>query len=383
MKMKKKMTEELAFFKMEAVEDWNAYTRIMDNYLLESAVPILFNDLLEKCHYFTGDGGFDNYKIRVPGLEDMLRQIGTDSGIAMEENAAGVSSDPLIIKKGDKELNANGCYKKVREHIGGDKTDYYDVRTYYVSALMKTLTVEKVEKKEVMNWHYLPDQQIKGGRTPWKENNAHQAAWTNILKKQLAVFSKHRLLGEQTADMRQYHCNSYNYIRLMGKIFMHVELPASQEEIRKEFLQMLRDYVLRNVPGLPENKEQLLINKLLAECEELYKDNSKYNRNQNETYYADFSKVPYAAALLKQIKEIAAQNDGKQAENPLLDCYLGNVEYLYTFVLYVYMAEYLMYKSPDSTPHQKEYNLIRTLGRVDYKTYFDDYVESLKKKKKD
>ena len=379
--MKKKMTEELAFFKMEAVEDWNAYTRIMDNYLLQSAVPILFNDLLEKCHFFTGNQGFDNYKIPVPGLEDMLRQIGTENGIDMEENADGTQSAPLIIKKGDKLLEANGCYKKVLEHIGGDKKDYYDVRTYYVGTLMKTLTEEKVEKKEVMNWHYLPDQRIKSGRIPWKENNAHQAAWTNILKKQLADFSKHRMLGKQTVDMRQYHCNSYNYIRLMGKIFMHVELPASQEEIRKEFLQMLRDYILRNVPGLPENKEQLPPKDLLAKCEELYDDNRKHNHNQNETYYANFNKVPYAAALLKQIKDLAAQTDGKQAENPLLDCYLGNVEYLYTFMMYVYMAEYLMYKSTASTPHQKEYNLIRTLGRVDYKTYFDDYVESLKKKK--
>ena len=299
------MKKELAFFKMEAVSDWNGYTRIMSNYLLQSAVPILFNDLLFRCYRIRNNQSFDSYKI----------------------------TDPV---------------------------------------------------KRVNNNYYHEDPDLKG-KSPWKENNAHQAVWTTILQEQLAIFSKLRLLGNQSEDMKAYHCNSYNYIRLMGKIFLHKELPAFQEDIKSEFLEMLKDYLLRNVPGLPENASQLSKVKLFTRCETLYEDykeytNQKTGKSSTNMYYIDFTKGRYAHLLLEQLKNIARQTDGQEKNNPLLNCYLGNLEYLYTFILYVYMVEYLLCYSPASTAHQKKFNLFQSLHSIDYNSYYKNYIDLLKKK---
>lgn len=302
-----KMKKELAFFKMEAVSDWNGYTRIMDTYLLQSAVPILFNDLLFKCNRIRNNPSFEAYKIK-----------------------------------------NSGTYVK----------DYC---------------------------YYKEDSNLRG-KSPWKENNAHQAVWTTILQKQLAEFSKLRLLGYQSADMQAYHCNSYNYIRLMGKIFLHEELPASQENIKCEFLDMLKDYLLRNVPGLPENAAHWSKDKLFTHCETLYNKymsytNPKSGNSTTNIYYINFREGKYASLLLEQLNTIAQPTNGQGEGNPLLNCYLGNLEYLYTFIIYVYMVEYLLRYSAASTAHQKKYNLFETLHCINYGSYYNEYIELLKEKK--
>lgn len=301
------MKNELAFFKMEAVADWNGYTRIMDTYLLQSAVPILFNDLLFKCNRIINNESFERYKIQ-------------DRGTYGKDN----------------------CY-------------------------------------------YIEDSNLKGN-SPWKENNAHQTVWATILQELLAEFSKLRLLGHQSADMKAYHCNSYNYIRLMGKIFLHEELPASQENIKCEFLEMLEDYLLRNVPGLPENAVHWSKNELFTHCEALYNEYKSYTdpksgKSTTNIYYINFRKGKYASLLLEQLKTIAQPTNGQEEANPLLNCFLGNLEYLYTFIIYVYMVEYLLRYSEASTAHQKKYNLFETLHCIEYKSYYENYIKLLKGKK--
>lgn len=291
------MTEALARFKMEAISDWNGYTRIMGCYLLHSAVPILFSDLLCSCSKLHNPE-FNKYKL--------ARMNPSRKRFFIEE--------PALTK----------------------------------------------------------------GHSPSKENNAHQAVWTKILMEQLAEFSKLRLLGEQTPDMHSYHKRSYNYIRLMGMILCHLYLPGTQERILGYYLDMLRDYLTRNMPGLPENASDLPLADLLKTCEDIYDANRAYtgdDKGNPDNHYINFRQGAYGTSLLDQIKDIALDEKAALDKFPNLRFYLSNVELLYTYIIYVYMVEFVCYNSPASTDIQKQYNLIKRLQNIGYESKYQDYLE--------
>lgn len=328
------MNENLAAFKMQAVHIWKGYTNIMSKYLLQSAVPILFHRILNDKYIFIHNEEFNAYKLcdekeSESYKEELKQQLRDEYGKKIEEAKNDDEAAMLKKKLEEEENNIN--------------------RTYY-------------------NFRILD--KLKKGWSPGREDRAHKAVWTRIWMNQLAEFTKLRLLGEQTEDMKSYHRNSYNYIRLMGALLCHQELPASQATIRKLFMEMLRDYLLRNMPGLPAGADGLPLNKLLETCEKKYNGCKSYKDKGIDNYYVDFSSVLYGKALMDQIKGMASSEGSSEETYANMNYFVANVEYLYTFIIYAYMVEFVLYKT-EST----ENNMLFRMYKVRYNTFLNEYIE--------
>lgn len=293
------VNDNLAFFKMDSVSDWNGYENNLKKYLLQSAVPILFSELLNKCVRFK-NASFETQYI--------------------------VCSD-------------NYKTYKPKEYI----SDMCGIKS----------SVE----------------------------NIHRNTWTRILMAKLAEISRLRLCGHQDASMKTYHCNSYDHLHLVFKLMGERTVPGNQEDVWNLYRAFLHKYLVNHMPGLKKSGKKSLKD-LLQDCQNIYK-NCKHAVTGHYFHYVDFEACGYAQALLDQLAEIADLDGKAFAAHPKFKMFIANTDLLITFIIYVYMIEYVKKNSKNSSWHDKCYNLFSALKLADYSSELNLYLNELKKKPSD
>ena len=194
------------------------------------------------------------------------------------------------------------------------------------------------------------------------------SAWENMWKKSLIDVFVHRLLGSQ-GDLASYWLRSEKYRKLLSGIFGRTEECIDMKTLTDGFMDMLKDYLVRNMTGLSENGQDMDVYEVLVQCRTRYE---KYRTADFKDYkLVDFGKQTYGGALLDQMEAFAKDT----GDHPKCRHYLVIMEYINTLFIYVYMVEYTKlypyvkgerYIETDTSKREREYNLFKELERMDF-----------------
>lgn len=219
---------------------------------------------------------------------------------------------------------------------------------------------------------------LKADGTPEREDyKLHTRIWGKIFRKLMAEYICLRMLGPQDRDMSGYFIRSWNGINTFTRLFGNQKMKTTQQETTRCFIDLMKDYLTRNMPGIKATAETGLDN-VMQQCREMYNKYEKYTHKekgeQRQLYYIDFDRSAYARCLMKQMDSIARNPDCTEKTR----YYLINEEYLHVLVIYAYMVEYVMKWSKESTPQQKKYNLFNELHTLDYHKHYTDHITNVK-----
>ena len=215
-------------------------------------------------------------------------------------------------------------------------------------------------------------------------------SWEILLKAALTDIFIHRLLGSQ-ADMHVYWRRSEKYREVFNDIFGVLNMDSDLQTLTKSFFGMLKDYLCRNMNGMPANCETLPVRDVLEQCRKIYHMHSLRNDKEediNRIHYIAFEEQTYASSLLTLLDEIAENMEG----HPKTRYYLVAAEYIHTLFIYVYMVEFvklypsikgLSFKDNDVMRHEREYNLFKELGKMDFMSVYHIVFAKMKKKQKE
>ena len=213
----------------------------------------------------------------------------------------------------------------------------------------------------------------KSGEKPFIRYNLVHEAWENLLKEGLTDVFIHRLLGSQT-DMCTYWDNSEKYRAFFTDILGGMDKSSELKTLTKSYFEMLKDYLCRNMPGMPVAFHQLAVGQVMKACRMIYQAHrlrDDRESNENRTFYIDFEEQAYSSSLLTLLDEIAVHMES----HPKIQYYLVIAEYIHTLFMYVYMVEFVkLYPNRKGQTRERNpeldqgryHNLFKYLGKVDY-----------------
>lgn len=150
--------------------------------------------------------------------------------------------------------------------------------------------------------------------------------------KLLVEFFQLRLLGSQK-DVGAYLNRFDKYLELFFNLVGDGDGKTPMLTLTYQFLDMLRDYLLRNCPGLPAKAQDMNVNGLMQEVRRLYKLCDTNPR------YTDLETNSYTAGILSLLDKISRTDTQK----PSYSYFLIVSEYLLGLFLYVFMVEHIIY----------------------------------------
>lgn len=210
--------------------------------------------------------------------------------------------------------------------------------------------------------------------------NLIKEVWENLLKEGLVNVFIQRLLGTQT-DMETYIQRSDKYVQTFNEIIGTDGMYNDMKVIKQKIIDMLKDYLCRNVPELQETGDQLSMVQVLEATRFSYnkrrKRIDKYKNEVDRDFYLPFEEQSYASSLLLQMDEIVKNEILLVKCNHFLVC----AEYIHTLFIYVYIVEYIKnYPTCKGDRYQKlspekeqgkNYNVFTHLKHVDFASAYN------------
>lgn len=156
--------------------------------------------------------------------------------------------------------------------------------------------------------------------------------WQNHFSTLLVEFFRLRLLGSSAQSTEYRHrmqTATTLFLDIMGE---EEELNSDILDITERFFCLLKDYLLRNMPGLDGDASRSTL-EILQECRRLY------DRQQGTSAaYLPFHRITYTKELIELTDEAASSF----RTHPKCRYFLIVTEYLYALFLYVYMVEVVL-----------------------------------------
>lgn len=207
----------------------------------------------------------------------------------------------------------------------------------------------------------------------------YSEVWENLLKAGLVDVFIHRLLGSQV-DMESYRARSEKYVKVFDEILGTNDQYNDLDVITRNLLEMLKDYLCRNIVDLEEKGKDMSVAEVLYAARQAYRKRRYPDNVENGSirkYYIPFDERTYTFGLLRQMDEIAENMD-----MPMNTRYfLMIAEYIHTLFVYVYMVEYIKYYPsykgfsfkilPEKLFIGCKYNLFTYLKTVDYASAYN------------
>lgn len=234
----------------------------------------------------------------------------------------------------------------------------------------------RTEKKENVEANSNPNK-IAGKKYGNKDKDEPKTTpndvWEYLMRTALTDVFKHRLLGTQS-DMKTYHQRSEKYLRVWKDILGAGDTDNTQTGITESYFDMLKDYLCRNMPFLPEDMAECPVTEVMKACQQVYEER-RFCHNQEgnveKWFYIDFEKQSYTTSLLSLTYEIAQDMQG----HPKARHFLMVSSYIHTLFIYVYMVEFVK-----NFPYAKgkwvnkdaalelgmNYNLFKFLAKADF-----------------
>lgn len=197
--------------------------------------------------------------------------------------------------------------------------------------------------------------------------------WEHLLRNALTDAFKHRLLGTQS-DMKSYRQRSEKYLRVWQDILGAGDTDNKLDGITESYFDMLKDYLCRNMPFLPENITERPVTEVMKACQQVYKERRFCHNLEGDVekwFYINFEEQSYTTSLLSLTYEIAQNMQG----HPKARHFLMVSSYIHTLFIYVYMVEFVK-----NFPYAKgkwvnkdaalelgmNYNLFKFLAKADF-----------------
>lgn len=260
------------------------------------------------------------------------------------------------------------------------------LRDYLLNTSIPLIFEELLVDPKIFNnkkWTELMDPQPTADNpepTTYTRTWEHDSVWEFILKDTLLKVFRDRLLGSQQ-EFDVYVHRSEKYTELFNDMIGGQDCRTDLMAILRDFLDMVKDYLCRNLPGRKSVYENLTLCDVLDITKKAYQarslcDNAK--KDQVGTFYIDFWKQTLSSGLLLQFDEMAKDLE----HHPKSKHFLVLVELFQILFIYVYMIDYIKYYPlcKDDAPRKltgkekAEQNLclLSTLTNVDYKFFFDE-----------
>lgn len=160
-----------------------------------------------------------------------------------------------------------------------------------------------------------------------------EKSFNELFASLLVEFFQLRLLGSQK-DIDAYLNHFDKYLALFLNLIGEGDQKTPMLTLSYQFLDMMKDYILRNCPGLPSTAETMSIHDLLQEVRKLYDSCAKNPRYQN------FKKNAYTAGILSLMDKIS-QTKTQKIE---YSYFLIVSEYLIGLMIYAFMIEHIIYR---------------------------------------
>ena len=180
---------------------------------------------------------------------------------------------------------------------------------------------------------YYAEKDEKQKETLKQKRNEIAKEFRQKFAKLLVEFFQLRLLGSQK-DMEAYLNRFDKYLELFFNLVGDGDGKTPMLTLTYQFLDMLRDYLLRNCPGLPVKAQDMNANELMQEVRRLYK---LCDRNPR---YVDLETNSYTAGILNLLDKISRTDTQKLPYS----YFLIVSEYLIGLFLYVFMVEHIIYR---------------------------------------
>ena len=218
-----------------------------------------------------------------------------------------------------------------------------------------------------------------------KRDSQVYEAWQKLLNEGLVDVFIHRLLGSQT-DMAGYRERSAKYRMVFNDIFGCMDMNSYQTVVIHSFIDMLKDYLCRNMQGLSAGSCERPAPDVLKESWKIYRAHSLRDDRETEEerlFYLSFDKEPYAFGLLTLTEEIAENVD----THPQRQNYLVMAELIHALFIYVYMVEFVKlnpsrrgveYVETAESKQGKYHNLFRFLMKAEFTKVYQELVEKRK-----
>lgn len=214
----------------------------------------------------------------------------------------------------------------------------------------------------------------------------HDFVWEYLLKDTLLKVFRDRLLGSQQ-DFGVYVRRSEKYTGLFNDMIGGKDCRTDLLAILRDTLDMVKDYLCRNLPGEETDYVHLTLGEVLNVTREAYQSRRLCNDSGEDRvrlYYIDFREQTFSSSLLLQFDEMAEDLE----HHPKSRHFMVLAELLQILFIYVYMIDYIKYyplckgDAPRELTRrerdEKALCLLSTLETVDYKSFFFD-----EKKKRD
>lgn len=329
-------------------QSWYIIEGILKNYILHTATPLIFKNLLKDYSKFDNEGSRTIFKETKQEweAEQATRAAGRDA-VAKDcpEQAASVEKEKAFVVAGKyspSKERGHGAYRRGQaggggyRHGGNGKTP-----KFYAPTLL-------------------------------------QDVWEILFKEGMVMVFIQRLLGSQQ-DMETYRMRSDKYVQLLEEIIGTNNQYNEMETLTKHFMNMMKDYLCRNVPELKGADESMSIADVLETTRKAYQDRLYMDNSEayvERLFFVRFNELSYSKALLQQMDEIATS----QTLPTKCRHFLVAAEYIHTLFIYVYMVEFIKkypFKKSDTNKvwtnelsMGSRYNLFAYLKHVDYITAY-------------
>lgn len=217
----------------------------------------------------------------------------------------------------------------------------------------------------------------------YTRTSLHDYVWEYLLKDTLLRVFRDRLLGSQR-NFEVYVQRSVTYTGLFNDMIGGQNCRTDLMAILRDFLDMVKDYLCRNLPGRKSDYGHLTLCEVLNVTKKAYQARrlcDKAEEDKVRTFYIDFWKQAFSSSLLLQFDEMAKDLE----HHPKSKYFLVLAELLQILFIYVYMIDYIKYyplckgDAPrELTGKEKaEQNLclLSTLHTIDYSTPFFDELK--------
>lgn len=156
--------------------------------------------------------------------------------------------------------------------------------------------------------------------------------WQSSFSTLLVEFFRLRLLGSSAQSTEYRH-------RMQTATTLFLDIMGEEEELNSDILDiterifsLLKDYLLRNMPGLDGYTSRSTL-EILQESRRLYDQQQEIS-----AAYLPFHRITYTKALIELTDEAASSF----RTSPMCRYFLIVTEYLYALFLYVYMVEVVL-----------------------------------------
>lgn len=234
--------------------------------------------------------------------------------------------------------------------------------------------------------YQLSNDSYKSFRESNWHNHTAKEAWASLFRQAITDTFMQRLLGSQS-DMDSYRARSTKYLKTLNNMFGTHNGDDDMTNITISFFELLKDYICRNMPGLPAEIKEQSTDRVMTACREIYAAHRLRDdkpENLDRKFYIAFDERAYSSSLLTLIDEISANVEN----HPLTRHYLVVAEYIHVLFIYVYMIEFVKFfpsvkgKPRQKSPvieHDRKNNLFVWLSQMDFTKEYNELEEQKKK----